>query len=183
MTNQPRKLATFGSGCFWCTEAIFKRLKGVLKVTSGYSGGSMDDPSYEQVTGGTTGHAEVVQLAYDPTIIPYERLAEVFFATHDPTTVNRQGNDVGEQYRSVIFYHDDEQRKIAESTINQLGTDNTFGAPIVTQVVPFQKFFPAEDYHRDYYANNPDEPYCQFVISPKVAKLRKQFQHYLLKEE
>ncbi len=182
MSNSLTRLATFGDGCFWCSEAVFTRLKGVTKVTPGYAGGSMDNPSYEQVSGGRTGHAEVIQVEYNPTVISYERLVEVFFATHDPTTMNRQGNDVGEQYRSVIFYHDPEQQKLAESTIDQLDADNTFGAPIVTQVVPFEKFYPAEDYHRDYYANNPNQPYCQAVISPKVAKLRKKFAEYLKSE-
>ena len=182
MSNQLHKVATFGNGCFWCTEALFTRLKGVTNVTSGYSGGKKNYASYELVSSGQTGHAEVIQLEYDPTIIPYERLVGVFFATHDPTTMTRQGNDLGEQYRSVIFYHDDEQHKIAESAIDQLNVDNTFDAPIVTQLVPFEKFFPAEDYHRDYYANNPSQPYCQFVISPKVAKLRKKFAKYLKEE-
>ncbi len=176
------KIATFGSGCFWCSEAVFTRLKGVTNVTSGYSGGMIDNPSYEQVSSGHTGHAEVIRLEYDPTIIPYERLLDVFFATHDPTTMNRQGNDVGDQYRSAIFFHNAEQQKAAEETIDRLDAENTFGAPIVTQIVPFEKFYPAEDYHRDYYANNPDKPYCRIVIDPKVAKLRKKFLEYLKEE-
>lgn len=176
------KLATFGSGCFWCTEAVFTRLNGVTQVTSGFAGGTVDNPSYDQVVSGRTGHAESIQLVYDPTIIPYERLLDVFFATHDPTTLNMQGNDIGEHYRSVIFFHDDEQRKIAESTIDRLDADHTFKAPIVTEVVPFEHFFPAEGYHQRFYENNPNQAYCQFVIDPKIAKLRKQFAPYLKPE-
>lgn len=176
------KLATFGSGCFWCTEAVFTRLKGVTKVTSGFAGGTVNTPSYDQVVSGRTGHAEVIQLEYDPAIIPYERLLDVFFATHDPTTLNQQGNDIGEQYRSVIFYHDSEQQKIAEATIDRLDADHTFKAPIVTEIVPLESFFPAESYHQNFYENNPNQAYCQFVIDPKIAKLRKQFAQYLKPE-
>jgi len=170
-----KKYATFANGCFWCTEAVFTRLKGVLSVMPGYSGGHVQNPTYEQVSSGTTGHAEALQIEYDPAVISYETLLSVFFATHDPTTLNRQGNDTGEQYRSVIFYHDGEQHTTAERIIDQLDADHTFSAPIITQLVQFETFYPAENYHRDYYANNPNQPYCQFVIDPKVAKLRKKY--------
>ena len=160
-------LATLAGGCFWCTEAVFKRLKGVSTVTPGYSGGKMDDPDYDSVSMGTTGHAEAIQLEFDPTIISFDTLLDVFFATHDPTTVNAQGNDVGTQYRSVIFYHDEDQKKIAESKMKP---------GYVTQIVPFEKFFSAETYHKDYYDKNHDSnPYCSVVIDPKVKKLLQKF--------
>jgi peptide-methionine (S)-S-oxide reductase len=171
--------ATLAGGCFWCTEAIFKNLKGVISVTPGYSGGKTENPTYEQVCTGTTGHAEAIQVEFNPTIIPFELLLDVFFATHDPTTPNRQGHDLGEQYRSVIFYHNDGQRLASENTVKQLEKEKTFDNPIVTQIVPFTNFYPAEDYHREYYANNPDKPYCQIVINPKIAKLRHKFASYL----
>jgi len=167
--------ATFGSGCFWCTEAIFLSLKGVLSVMPGYAGGKVDNPTYEQVSSGTTGHVEVAQIKFDPSVISYEQLVEVFFGSHNPTTLNRQGNDVGEQYRSVIFFHDDAKKHVAEKVKSKLEADKTFDAPIVTTIEPLKNFYPAEDYHRNYYANNPDQPYCQAVISPKLAKFR---QHY-----
>lgn len=160
--------ATLAGGCFWCTEAIFKRLKGVHDVISGYSGGTVENPTYEQVCSGSTGHAEAVQIEFDPTIISFEKLLTIFFHLHDPTTLNRQGSDVGTQYRSVIFYHNEEQKGIAE----KLKADIT-GA--VTEIAPFTNFYPAEDYHRDYYAKNSDQPYCQFVIDPKIQKLMKEF--------
>lgn len=173
-------LATFGSGCFWCTEAIFSSLKGVTSVVPGYAGGHVENPSYAQVCSGTTGHAEVARIEFDPTVLTYQQLVEVFFGSHNPTTVNRQGNDVGEQYRSVIFFHDENQKTIAEKVRTQLETDKTFDAPIVTTIEPLTKFYPAEDYHKNYYTNNPDQPYCQAVISPKLAKFRQRF-HALVK--
>lgn len=167
--------ATFGSGCFWCTEAIFSSLKGVTSVMPGYAGGKIENPTYEQVSTSTTGHVEVARIEFDPDIVTYEQLLEVFFGSHNPTTLNRQGNDVGEQYRSVIFFHDDEQKHIAKKVKAKLEAAHTFDAPIVTSIEPLKNFYPAEDYHRNYYANNPDQPYCQAVISPKLAKFR---QHY-----
>lgn len=171
--------ATFGSGCFWCSEAIFKSLKGVRKVTSGYAGGHVADPTYEQVSSGRTGHAEVIQLEFDPSVIRFEQLAEVFFLTHDPTQLNRQGNDRGEQYRSVILTHDEDQRQTAEQIKAKLEAENVFDGPIVTAIQPFDGFYPAENYHQNYYANNPTQPYCQAIISPKVAKFREKFRSLL----
>jgi peptide-methionine (S)-S-oxide reductase len=168
-------LATFGSGCFWCTEAVFNELRGVESVVSGYSGGQTADPTYEQVCSGRTGHAEVVQITYDPNVVSFEELLEIFFKTHDPTTMNRQGHDVGTQYRSVIFYHDDQQRQAAESAIAKLNEAGVFGSPVVTQVVRFEKFFPAEGYHQNYFARNPNQAYCAAVIRPKVDKFRAVF--------
>lgn len=173
------KLATFGGGCFWCTESIFKALKGVIKVTSGYAGGLVERPSYAQVCAGATGHAEVVQIEFDPASITYEQLVEVFFLTHDPTQLNRQGNDIGEQYRSVIFSHDDEQRSTAERVKGRLESESVYDRPMVTAIVPFENFFPAEAEHQDYYAKNPMKPYCQAVISPKLAEFRAKFRHLL----
>lgn len=173
------RLATFGSGCFWRTEAIFERLKGVEKVVSGYSGGHVDNPTYEQVCTGATGHAESIQVTYDPSKISYNALLEVFWKTHDPTTKNRQGNDIGPQYRSVIFYHDAEQKKLAESYKDRLETERIWNRPIVTEIVPFKKFWPAEDYHQNYYDNNPSKGYCSVVITPKIEKFRKIFKDRL----
>lgn len=173
------EIATFGSGCFWCTEAIFLDLKGVTKVTSGYAGGVTPNPSYEQVCSGTTGHAEVVQIEFDPGVISYEQLLEVFFLTHNPTTLNRQGNDVGTQYRSVVFYHDEAQQVAAKKVKERITTANAFDAPIVTAIEPFKNFYPAEDYHQNYFAKNPNQPYCQVMIDPKVAKFRQKFFHLL----
>jgi len=167
--------ATFGMGCFWCSEAVFDRLKGVEKVTSGYSGGHVKNPTYEQVSTGQTGHAESVQITFDPAQISYEQLLEVFFKTHDPTTLDRQGNDVGTQYRSVIFYHNDQQRKLAEEYKHKLNAAKTFHGPIVTEITAFQEFFPAENYHQDYYRLHGRQPYCQMVIRPKIIKLEKVF--------
>jgi peptide-methionine (S)-S-oxide reductase len=167
--------ATFGMGCFWCSEAVFDRLKGVEKVASGYSGGHVKNPTYEQVSTGQTGHAESVQITFDPAQISYAQLLEVFFKTHDPTTLDRQGNDVGTQYRSVIFYHNDEQRKLAEEFKHRLNAAKAFHGPIVTEITAFQEFFPAEDYHRDYYRLHGRQPYCQMVIRPKIIKLEKLF--------
>ncbi len=171
--------ATFGSGCFWCTEAVFQQLQGVHSVTSGYSGGHVKNPTYREVCTGTTGHAEVVQVTYDPQVITYEELLEVFWKTHDPTTPNQQGNDIGPQYRSVIFYHNDEQRRLAEHYKQKLDASGAFAAPIVTEIAPFTEFYPAEDYHQRYYELNPDQMYCRFVIAPKIEKFQKVFQDKL----
>jgi len=169
------EIATYGAGCFWCLEAIFQELKGVETVIPGYMGGTVKNPSYKEVCTGRTGHAEVARITYDPTIIDFESLLEVFFRTHDPTTLNRQGNDRGTQYRSVIFYHDDIQKNLAEETIGKLEQAQVFTSPIVTEVVEAQVFYEAEDYHRDYFMNNPEQPYCSAVIRPKVEKFRKVF--------
>ncbi|MGY5854694.1 MAG: peptide-methionine (S)-S-oxide reductase MsrA [Candidatus Thorarchaeota archaeon] len=169
------ELATLGAGCFWCVEAVFQQLKGVSSVTSGYSGGHVDNPTYKQVVSGTTGHAEVAQIEFDPEHISFEELLEVFFETHDPTTLNRQGNDVGTQYRSVIFYHDDTQREIAERVKSTYDTNGTWKRPIVTEIVPLTKFFIAEDYHQNYYQSNPNQGYCRYVIRPKLDKLEQTF--------
>ena len=173
---QRREVATLAGGCFWCLEAIYEQLEGVDKVESGYSGGSLANPSYHQVSSGRTGHAEVVQLTFDPQTITFRELLEVFFTFHDPTTLNRQGADVGPQYRSAIFYHDEEQKRIAEEVIKEIGDAKLYADPIVTEVAPFESFYMAEGYHQEYYANNPNQPYCRAVIQPKVAKFRK---HYL----
>jgi len=173
--------ATFGSGCFWCTEAIFERLNGVIKVESGYSGGKVENPSYEEVCTGKTGHAEVTQITYDPSIITYDELLEVFWKTHDPTTLNRQGNDVGPQYRSVIFYHNDEQKQLAEKYKSELDKSGAWDNPIVTEISPLTNYFPAENYHQDYYNNNLNQGYCAFVIAPKLEKFKKVFKDKLKK--
>lgn len=169
------KIATLGGGCFWCTEAVIRRLKGVLDVKPGYMGGWKDNPTYREVCTGTTGHAEVVQIEYDSSIISYREILEVFFATHDPTQLNRQGNDVGTQYRSVIFYRTEKQRETALKVISELDSSDQYSKPIITEVVPAEKFYVAEDYHHRYYEINKNIPYCSFVISPKVDKLEKQF--------
>lgn len=169
------RTATFGGGCFWCLEAVFDRLQGVEAVTSGYAGGHVESPSYRQVCAGTTGHAEVVRVEYDPETIDFRTLLTVFFATHDPTTPDRQGADVGPQYRSIILYESDEQRDVAERVITELEEDDVFGAPVVTEVEPLEVFYPAEPEHHDYYRRNPDQGYCRVVIDPKVAKLRASF--------
>lgn len=170
--ENPRQVATLGGGCFWCLEAIYADVKGVLAVTSGYSGGHVPHPTYKQVCSNTTGHAEVVQVVFDPNVISYRDLLEIFFSVHDPTTLNRQGADVGEQYRSVIFYHTPEQKRIAEEVIQELTAARAFPNPIVTQLAPFEAFYPAEDYHQEYFKRNPDQPYCRMVIAPKVSKFR-----------
>ena len=167
--------ATFANGCFWCTEAIFARLDGVKSVIPGYSGGRIENPSYEHVCTGMTGHAEAAQIEFDPTIISYKKLLDVFWHTHDPTTLNRQGNDVGTQYRSAIFYHDDEQRQMAEKSKKEIEESHVYSNAIVTEIVPLTKFYPAEEYHKKYYDTNQDEPYCRFVIEPKVQKLVKHY--------
>ncbi|MBD0332926.1 MAG: peptide-methionine (S)-S-oxide reductase MsrA [Chitinophagaceae bacterium] len=168
--------ATFGTGCFWCTEAIFEQLNGVLKVTSGYSGGKIDNPSYKQVCSGETGHAECVQIQYEPNKISYDELLEVFWQVHDPTTLNRQGADVGTQYRSVVFYHNEEQRRKAEHYKSELDKSKAYKDPIVTEIAPASKFYSAENYHQEYYANNKNtNPYCAVVIRPKLDKFQKVF--------
>ncbi len=173
--------ATLAGGCFWCTEAVYAELKGVSSVTSGYIGGVVPNPTYKDVCTGLTGHAEAIEIEYDPAVVPFAKLLEVFFATHDPTTLNRQGADVGTQYRSAIFYHDEEQKRVAEDVIARLNAAKVFPGPIVTQVTPAVTFFPAEDYHQDYFAKNPMQPYCLAAAAPKVAKVRKVFKD-LVKE-
>lgn len=167
--------ATFGAGCFWCTEAIFQRVKGVHSVVSGYTGGTVENPTYEQVCTGNTGHAEAVQITYDPAVVTYPELLEVFWSTHDPTTRNRQGADVGTQYRSAVFYHTEEQRRLAEEYKQKLDAEGVFARPIVTEIVPVTTFYPAETYHQDYYNQNPRNRYCAVVIRPKLEKLDKVF--------
>ena len=169
------ELATLAGGCFWCLEAVFEQLRGVTKVQSGYAGGHVPNPSYEAVCTGMTGHAEVVQVAFDPAVISYRDLLGVFFTLHDPTTLNAQGGDVGTQYRSAIFYHDDEQRRVAEEVVRELEAEHVFDDPIVTEIVPLTAFYPAEEYHREYYRRNTNQPYCRAVIAPKVAKLRSKY--------
>jgi peptide-methionine (S)-S-oxide reductase len=181
--NAKTETATFGAGCFWCVEAIFSRVEGVLGVEPGYSGGHVKNPTYKDVCTGTTGHAEVCQIVFDPSKISYPELLKIFWETHDPTTLNRQGNDVGTQYRSVIFYHTEEQKKIAEEMKARLNREGIWDNPILTGIVKFEAFYPAENYHNDYYENNPDQPYCSFVITPKVEKFEKAFKNYLRKDE
>lgn len=172
--------ATFAGGCFWCTEAIFKKLKGVEEVISGYSGGRTNNPTYEEVSAGDSGHAEAIQVKFDPSIISYEVLVEVFFKLHDPTTLNRQGADAGEQYRSVIFYHNDEQKKIAESVLEKFEQEKVYENPIITKITKFSTFYKAEDYHQNYYERNKEKnPYCRIVIDPKITKLYKDFRDKL----
>jgi peptide-methionine (S)-S-oxide reductase len=183
MTNQTgtgertpaREVATLGGGCFWCLEAVFQELRGVLDVKSGYAGGHVAQPSYRQVCAGNTGHAEVVQVTFDPAVVSYRDILDVFFAVHDPTTLNRQGADAGTQYRSIILTHSPEQERIAKERIRELNAAEIWDAPLVTEVAPLGKFYPAEEYHQDYFRQNPAQPYCQAVVSPKVAKFRKQF--------
>jgi peptide-methionine (S)-S-oxide reductase len=170
-----QETATLAGGCFWCLEAVFEQLRGVSRVQSGYTGGTVPNPTYQQVCTGTTGHAEAVQITFDPREISYRELLDVFFAIHDPTTPNRQGPDVGTQYRSAIFYHSPEQRATAEEVIRELEAARVFDAPIVTEVVALTTFYPAEEYHREYFRRHPDQPYCQVVIAPKVAKFRQKF--------
>ncbi|MBX2945460.1 MAG: peptide-methionine (S)-S-oxide reductase MsrA [Cyclobacteriaceae bacterium] len=172
-------VATFGSGCFWCTEAVFQRVKGVEKVVSGYSGGNVKNPTYREVTSGLTGHAEVTQITFDPTTISFEELLEIFWGTHDPTTLNRQGADVGTQYRSAIFYHNDEQKRLSELYKKKLDASGAFPNPIVTEISPYTAFYPAEDYHQNYYNLNGNAPYCSYVIQPKLEKFKKVFQDKL----
>ncbi len=170
-----KEIATLGGGCFWCLEAVFADLKGVEKVESGYCGGAATNPTYHQVCSGSTGHAEVIQVTFDPQVILFKEILEVFFIIHDPTTLNRQGADVGSQYRSAIFYHTPAQKTIAEQVIKEISAAEIWNAPIVTEVAPFKAFYVAEDYHQEYFKNNPEQMYCQLVITPKVVKFRKQF--------
>lgn len=177
--SRQREVATLGGGCFWCMEAVFSELKWVEKVESGYSGGTTAHPTYEQVSTGTTGHAEVVQINFDPKVISFEEILEIFFTMHDPTTLNRQGADVGTRYRSVIFCHDDEQKAIAEQVIKEITEVKIWDAPIVTQIEPFKAFYKAEDDHKDYFKKHPEQPYCKLVIAPKIAKLREHYRKKL----
>jgi len=175
----PREVATLAGGCFWCLEAVFEQLQGVERVVSGYAGGHVPNPTYEQVCEKNTGHAEAVQVTFDPQVISYADLLDVFFATHDPTTLNRQGHDIGPQYRSAIFFHSPAQKDAAEVKIRELSAAGIFSAPIVTEVAPLPEFFPAEDYHQGYFRAHPQQPYCAAVVSPKVAKFRQKFAHRL----
>jgi peptide-methionine (S)-S-oxide reductase len=178
-SSEPLETATLGAGCFWCVEAVFQDLKGVHSVISGYSGGHVPNPTYREVTSGRTGHAEVCQIVFDPSVIPYEDLLEIYWETHDPTTLNRQGADVGTQYRSVIFYHGPEQKRTAESLKKKLTAEGRFENPIVTEITAFEAFYEAEDYHQDYYSQNPNQPYCRVVISPKLKKFREKYKDAL----
>jgi peptide-methionine (S)-S-oxide reductase len=175
METKNLETATLAAGCFWCVEAVFDDLRGVESVESGYSGGHKINPTYQEVCSETTGHAEVIQLRFDAALISFKEILQVFFAVHDPTTLNRQGNDVGSSYRSAIFYHSDEQRRIAEEVIKEVDAEGVYDNPIVTQVEPFDKFYIAENYHQEYFANNPNQPYCAAVVAPKVAKFRRKF--------
>lgn len=176
--------ATFAGGCFWCTEAVFKRLKGVEEVLPGYSGGRTEDPTYEQVSAGDTGHAEAIQIKFDPKVISFEQLVEIFFKLHDPTTLNQQGADIGEQYRSVIFYHNEKQRETAEKVMEKFEKEKVYDDPIVTEITAFKNFYKAEDYHLDYYENNRNSnPYCRIVIDPKIQKLYKDFKDQVKEDE
>lgn len=174
-SDRQREVATLGGGCFWCLEAVFKDLRGVEQVVSGYAGGEVANPTYRQVCSGATGHAEVVQVTFNPAEVSFKEILEVFFTIHDPTTLNRQGADVGTQYRSAIFYHTPEQKAVAEQTISEMEESEIWRSPIVTEVTPAPTFYPAEDYHQEYYEQNPNQPYCRVVIEPKVAKFRKLF--------
>jgi peptide-methionine (S)-S-oxide reductase len=171
MNNIETEIATLANGCFWCTEAIFKKIKGVKSILPGYAGGTLKNPSYEQVCTGRSGHAESIQIEFDPNVIAFEKILDIFWRSHDPTTLNRQGNDVGTQYRSAIFYHDERQKQIAEKSKTNLEEENVYKDPIVTEITPFTNFFVAEDYHIDYYEKHKDAPYCTFVINPKLHKL------------
>ena len=173
MENKGSEVAVLAGGCFWCMEAVFSEIRGVIKVESGYSGGTVENPSYEEVCTGNTGHAESVRVTYDPSVISYGDILEIFFSTHDPTSLNRQGNDIGTQYRSAIFYMDSSQESIARDAIRKLEDEKRFRKPVVTKVEKFSNFYPSEEYHKDYFRNNPDSPYCMFVIAPKLEKFRK----------
>ncbi|MGI9036005.1 MAG: peptide-methionine (S)-S-oxide reductase MsrA [Pyrinomonadaceae bacterium] len=175
MENKNLETATLAAGCFWCVEAVFDDLKGVEDVVSGYSGGRQENPTYREVCSGATGHAEVINIRFDPQEISFKEILQVFFTVHDPTQLNRQGNDIGTSYRSAIFYHTDEQKRIAEEVIKEISDEKIYDKPIVTQIAPFDKFYPAEDYHQEYFANNPNQPYCAAVVAPKVAKFRQKF--------
>ena len=175
----PLSTITLGGGCFWCTEAVFERVRGISHVQSGYCNGAVPQPSYEQVCTGRTGHNEVVRLTFDPAVISTQQILEIFFAIHDPTTLNRQGNDVGTQYRSGIYFHTSEQQQVAQAMLEQLAQDRVFDAPLTTELAPEQNFWPAEDYHHQYYARNPGQGYCAAVVGPKVAKFRQSFTQFL----
>ncbi|MGI8883714.1 MAG: peptide-methionine (S)-S-oxide reductase MsrA [Pyrinomonadaceae bacterium] len=175
MENTNLETATLAAGCFWCVEAVFDDLRGVEDVISGYSGGHTENPTYREVCSETTGHAEVVQITFDPNEISFREILQVFFTVHDPTTLNRQGNDIGSSYRSAIFYHSDEQKRIAEEVIKEVMDEGVYDSPIVTEVTAFDKFYPAEDYHQEYFANNPTQPYCAAVVAPKVSKFRQKY--------
>ncbi|MGI9175747.1 MAG: peptide-methionine (S)-S-oxide reductase MsrA [Rhodothermales bacterium] len=179
MQPKNHEVATLGGGCFWCTEAVFEEIRGVESVVSGYAGGDVENPTYRQICTGRTGHAEVVQVTFDPDVISYREILQIFFTTHDPTTLNRQGADAGTQYRSVVFYQDDEQKRIAEEVIHAFEEEDVWDNPIVTQVEPLPTFYRAEEYHQHYFAQNPNQPYCQAVIAPKVSKLRRQYMEKL----
>jgi peptide-methionine (S)-S-oxide reductase len=181
-TTKDLSTATFGTGCFWCTEAVFQAMQGVYEVVSGYSGGQVPNPTYREVCNGTTGHAECVQLTYDPNTVSYAELLEVFFRSHDPTTLNRQGNDVGTQYRSVIYFHNEGQRQLAEAAKEELDKSGAYSNPIVTEISPAETFYPAEAYHQNYFKNNPNQGYCAFVIAPKLDKFKKVFREKLKEE-
>ena len=181
MNKRKTEKATFGEGCFWCVEAIFQQVNGVINVTSGYAGGSTENPTYEEVCTGKTGHAEVCLIEYDPRKISYKELLEIFWKTHNPTTLNRQGMDVGTQYRSVIFYHNEEQKKLAEEYKAKLDAAGIYDSPIVTEILPAGKFYPSESYHQDYFKNNPQQAYCQFTIVPKLEKFKQVFEDKLKK--
>ena len=178
-TSKRTEVATLGGGCFWCTEAVFSLVKGIDKVEPGYSGGRLENPTYEQVSTGTTGYAEVIQISFDPDVISFKEVLEIFFSSHDPTTLNRQGNDVGTQYRSVIFYHNDQQRATAEQVIEELTKAKAWNAPIVTQIEPFKTFYKAEEYHRNYFKRHPESSYCRLIIAPKIDKFQKHYQKKL----
>ena len=177
--NDTKDFAILGGGCFWCLEAVFSRLNGVNSVESGYAGGHSDNPAYEEVCSGNTGHAEVVKIEFDPSIISYELLLDIFFSAHDPTTPGRQGNDIGQQYRSIILVNSPEQEKIAKKTVSLINSTGNYNSPVVTEIKPFEKFYRAENYHRDYFLKNPHQPYCMAVVSPKVEKLRKNYKNFL----
>lgn len=180
--NPKTELATFGGGCFWCTEAVFLKVRGVSKVVSGYTGGVKPNPTYKEICTGLTGHAEVIQIEFDPSKVSFEQLLDVFFHTHDPTTKNRQGADVGTQYRSSVFFHDEAQKETTKKVIAELDKSGDFDDPIVTTIEEMKKFYPAEDYHQDYFAQNPDNPYCQAVVGPKVAKFQKRYKEMMKKD-
>jgi peptide-methionine (S)-S-oxide reductase len=180
-SSSTKDIATLGGGCFWCTEAIFSELRGIEKVASGYSGGTIANPKYEQVSSGTTGHAEVIQITFDSKVISYREILEIFFTIHDPTTLNRQGNDVGTQYRSIIFYHNEQQKATVKEILKELTEAKLWDAPIVTQLEPFKAFYKAEDYHQQYFRRYREQPYCRLVITPKIAKLRKHYRNRLKK--
>jgi peptide-methionine (S)-S-oxide reductase len=175
MNDDMTETATFANGCFWCTEAVFKRLKGVKSVLPGYAGGAVKDPSYDQVCAGNTGHAESIQIKFDPQVIPFEKILDIFWHTHDPTTLNRQGNDIGTQYRSAIFFHNEKQKEIAEKSKKDLEDKGVYKNSIVTEITPLKNFYAAEDYHKDYYDNHQDTPYCNYVIDPKIHKLLQRY--------